>query len=505
MLFFFVNLLFMLWRAFQHSRLTSLVWRFYSVPAGYAQVANEGKASIIVPEGKEKHVFYNPLMRSNRDLTLCVLQTLHNNPSFFNVPSSKKSARFNTHSIREQGFRILDAHAATGVRAIRMIRELSDSCIHSITVNDIDPHVLEILKANLHFNLDFHDLSIQCQDAAELLKSSEPGAFDIIDLDPYGTPSPLIPDSLGAISDGGILCLTATDMMVLCGASMSTCVVNYDGMGMSGANCHEGALRLLLGYVARCSAKQKKSIRPLLSLSLDHYIRLFIQIYRSPAEASMVGANIGHVFRCTDCLAIHTQPLLHVVSHKKKGSEETSSHLYHPSITSNNCDQCGGSIKMFGPMWLGDLHHKEFMQPLLHTIDVSDTFDHEEPLLRRLRGMLRLLTCELNVPFSHPIFRYASILKTTTPSLDSLSSALLRRGYQVSRSHSEERGVKTNAPTNEVWDVMRRWRDHQEQKTSDSEFAPLEQSEQLEDLHPKQAFQKFSGFHSQTKHTKERS
>lgn len=131
----------------------------------------------------------------------------------------------------------------------------------------------------------------------------------------------------------------------------------------------------------------------------------------------MVGANIGHVFRCTDCLTIHTQPLLHPVIHKKKGSEDTTSHLHHPSMISSDCDQCGGSMKMFGPMWLGDLHLKEFMQPLIQTIDTSDTFDHDEPLLKRLRGMIHLIACELNVPFSHPIFRYASILKTTTPSL----------------------------------------------------------------------------------------
>jgi tRNA (guanine26-N2/guanine27-N2)-dimethyltransferase len=44
-------------------------------------------------------------------------------------------------------------------------------------------------------------------------------AYDVIDLDPYGTPAHLLDSALQSLADGGLLCCTATDMAVLCGNS----------------------------------------------------------------------------------------------------------------------------------------------------------------------------------------------------------------------------------------------------------------------------------------------
>ena len=40
--------------------------------------------------------------------------------------------------------------------------------------------------------------------------------FDIIDLDPYGTALPFLDGALHTVTDNGLLCLTFTDMAVLC-------------------------------------------------------------------------------------------------------------------------------------------------------------------------------------------------------------------------------------------------------------------------------------------------
>ena len=44
-----------------------------------------------------------------------------------------------------------------------------------------------------------------------------PQAYDVVDLDPYGTPAPLLDSALQCVADGGLLCCTATDMANLCG------------------------------------------------------------------------------------------------------------------------------------------------------------------------------------------------------------------------------------------------------------------------------------------------
>lgn len=41
--------------------------------------------------------------------------------------------------------------------------------------------------------------------------------FDCIDLDPYGSAVPFLDAAIGAVNDGGLLCVTCTDLGVLAG------------------------------------------------------------------------------------------------------------------------------------------------------------------------------------------------------------------------------------------------------------------------------------------------
>jgi hypothetical protein len=47
----------------------------------------------------------------------------------------------------------------------------------------------------------------------------EPDRVDVIDLDPYGTAAPFIDSAVQAVSDGGLLCVTCTDLAVLAGSN----------------------------------------------------------------------------------------------------------------------------------------------------------------------------------------------------------------------------------------------------------------------------------------------
>ena len=40
--------------------------------------------------------------------------------------------------------------------------------------------------------------------------------FNVVDLDPYGTAIPFLEGALSCIANGGLLCVTFTDMAVLC-------------------------------------------------------------------------------------------------------------------------------------------------------------------------------------------------------------------------------------------------------------------------------------------------
>lgn len=106
--------------------------------------------------------------------------------------------------------------------------------------------------------------------------------FDAIDLDPYGCPSIFLDSAVQAIKDGGLLLVTATDMAVLAGNSPESCYVKYGAVSLRIKSCHEMALRILLQCIEAHANRYGRYIEPLLSISADFYIRVFVRIYSSP-------------------------------------------------------------------------------------------------------------------------------------------------------------------------------------------------------------------------------
>lgn len=103
--------------------------------------------------------------------------------------------------------------------------------------------------------------------------------FDVIDLDPYGCPSIFLDSAIQAIKDGGLLLVTATDMAVLAGNSPETCYTKYGAISLRIKSCHEMALRILLQCIESHANRYGRYIVPLISLSADFYIRVFVRVY----------------------------------------------------------------------------------------------------------------------------------------------------------------------------------------------------------------------------------
>jgi tRNA (guanine26-N2/guanine27-N2)-dimethyltransferase len=74
-------------------------------------------------------------------------------------------------------------------------------------------------------------------------------AFDVVDLDPYGTPAPFLDSAVQTVDEGGILIVTATDMAVLCGNNKEVCFHKYGSFPLRSKCCHESALRILLASI----------------------------------------------------------------------------------------------------------------------------------------------------------------------------------------------------------------------------------------------------------------
>lgn len=108
---------------------------------------------------------------------------------------------------------------------------------------------------------------------------SKSDQFDVIDLDPYGCPSIFLDSAVQAVKDGGLLLVTATDMAVLAGNSPETCYVKYGAISLKIKCCHEMAVRILLQSIESHANRYGRYIVPLLSISADFYIRVFVRVY----------------------------------------------------------------------------------------------------------------------------------------------------------------------------------------------------------------------------------
>ncbi len=87
--------------------------------------------------------------------------------------------------------------------------------------------------------------------------------FHIVDIDPFGTPSPFL-DAASA-SVWNMLSVTATDTAPLCGAHMKAGIRKYAAVPLNTEYHSEmGGLRVLLGACARELAKHEKGMLPLL-------------------------------------------------------------------------------------------------------------------------------------------------------------------------------------------------------------------------------------------------
>lgn len=218
------------------------------------------------------------------------------------------------------GIEIIEALAATGLRSLRYSKEVPG--VAGVLANDMSKLAVQSMRNNVIFNgLDPDIVHCHEGDAVELLRQHSHAAqrVDVVDLDPYGTASPFLEPAIGAVVDGGLLCITCTDMQTLAGGNLHTAWSRYNCFGIRTKACHELALRMLLNATAHAAARQKATITPLLSLSVDFYIRVFVKVHQKANAVHMAPAQLGFVRHCVTCGTHSLQPLAREAGRGKRG------------------------------------------------------------------------------------------------------------------------------------------------------------------------------------------
>jgi tRNA (guanine26-N2/guanine27-N2)-dimethyltransferase len=134
--------------------------------------------------------------------------------------------------------------SATGLRGVRYSKELSPEFVRECIANDMDEKAVECILNNAKINeIDMTKFKISKSECSKLLYQNI-GKYEIIDLDPYGSAMPLIDSAIQSVKNKGMLCVTFTDMPVLCGNYPETTFYKYGSIPYKTSYCHEVILIL---------------------------------------------------------------------------------------------------------------------------------------------------------------------------------------------------------------------------------------------------------------------
>jgi tRNA (guanine26-N2/guanine27-N2)-dimethyltransferase len=285
--------------------------------------------------------------------------------------------------------------AATGARGLRIFHE--SGAFERFTLTEANSDAARVLAQNA---ARYPGAVVECRDGRA---PPDGGPFDYVDIDPYGTPTPFVPAAFAALRGGGVLAVTATDMMVLAGVQKGACERRYGARPIRGRLGPEGGLRILIAYLAREARSGGRAVRPLLAYTRDHHVRVYVEVTRAPDGPP-------------------ADPVATIDPETWLG----------PYL---------GDRGPYGPLWLGPLFDAAFVRSMVAPAEAAR---REETI--RFLGRLREET-DADRPFYFESNRLAGDLSLRTPpGLHSLIESLQSQGFRAARTHARPEGFRTDAP-----------------------------------------------------------
>jgi tRNA (guanine26-N2/guanine27-N2)-dimethyltransferase len=356
---------------------------------------NLGKP-VRAPGAKEKGLpFYNPGMALNRDLSVLLVEA-----------QAKATGR---------EIDVLDALAGTGARSVRLAHEVTARII--VHANDGDPDSVQAIRRAAAANdVPASRLAITEGDAYLRLASRR---YDVVDLDPYGSPMPFADAAMRAVRHGGLVCATATDTGALAGAFPKACRRRYDAHhGLNAAPWRsEVGLRILAGALVRAAGRFDRAATPVLSVSHGHWMRVVVRVEDSKGAGDASLRHLGDAWLDPDGLA-RLGPRAPVEA----------------------------KTRWAGPLWTGPLHDKTLVAAM------AEAAADGRVLARRkeVESLLAVFQAEAMAPAFWMVPDLFQSRWGQPPRRDVLIERLRKAGHVAERSHLDPQGVRTDAGVDDL-------------------------------------------------------
>ena len=341
---------------------------------------------VTIPEkdvNRKMEVFYNPVMASNRNISILLLNSLPN-------------TRMN----------IADPLAGSGIRSLRFLKELKKGKINQLFVNDRNFFFPKVFKDNARKNnLTIGKVTISNEEASlflfnQIKTKKKPanfcGYFDYIEIDPFGSPNSFLDAAIARICRGGIIAVTATDTAALTGTYEKVTRRKYWAQPLRNYLMHEIGVRILIRKIQLQGIQFEKALIPLLSYHQDHYFRLYLQSCRGKEKCDEVVKQHQYFLFCHHCLNFKT------------------------SLFNREQCGCGHQFAFAGPLWVGNLGEVALLQKMAN----NNPFPEEQKFLELLKAEaavgvmgfydLHVLArkYKMNVPKMEPVLKKLKAVRT---------------------------------------------------------------------------------------------
>jgi tRNA (guanine26-N2/guanine27-N2)-dimethyltransferase len=441
----------------------------------------EGRTTLLVPKESirtkvppRRPAFFNPAAKLSRDISILIYT------SFIRLYSCQ---------FKKLPITLADAFSGVGARSIRVAKETPS--VDQVILNDLNPVALKAAKKSAKINYVGDKCSYSQKDVNVFLNerdSSKKERYVIVDLDPFGSPSPYVDSLLRAVTDGGLISVTATDTAVLYGKYPKVCFRKYFSRPINCTYSNEIAIRILISFIGLVAGRMDLSIEPIFAHSHHHYSRVYIRVHVSSNEANKLVDNLGYVTHCFNCGDRRAHPFTFQLP------------LSCSICGSNNKNKNEKKISVAGPLWTKPIFSKRLISDVLcggnnngvRNYDLSRD-EHVPPpknhdsdstpgnnryigyyseavlppsqiscsansiqvssqrYFHHIFHLLQIARLELDdQPYYFTIDEVGSALKASPPSMNTILERIMRGGFRGSRTSFKPTGFKTNASMEEI-------------------------------------------------------
>lgn len=368
----------------------------------------EGKTQILVPQDSLRNkvpprdpAFFNPRAKLSRDLSIIAYSAFLKG---FDGPKT-----------------FLDGLSGLGARGLRVANELDGV---QVFVNDLNPSAVELSKRSAALNgLENYQVSENeiCRFLSGFSKKGHRGT--IVDVDPFGSPVKHIDCAIRATVHKGLLSVTATDLQVLHGLFKDACKKKYHGVPIKTTYSNEISIRLVLGCINIIAARLDVEVTPIFVENNQHYYRAYVRVLNKSDTRNV----IGFIAHCRTC------------GNRRATAEPIS-----------NCDLCDSKVELAGPLWIGQLFEKGFVESMQNEISNFSVDKKCDKIIRKC-----ILESQMP-PCYYTLDEIAEMNRSSPPSLESAIKLLQENGFVSSPTSFNPTGFRTDCKINKIKELLAR-------------------------------------------------